>query len=331
MDFLPRTPAWSSLHPSPPSFSPVTDARHGILCDAVGEPGELWKMGTDALELRGFYRLDALDPLFLKVVPTEHIERQARANDIARHVAARGVPTNVALSGFPLALDGEHALLAFPFEEVRFARDEPDDLRAIGEGLARLHLALVDAPFTGSVRDRSQRRDRYLEELRERVIEGRGLPPDILDIVRGTATGLPARPAAQVIHGDLNAANVLFPIHGGPPLFVDLEDAGHCWHPPLVDVAMALERFALARAEAGADALDRGRQLLSAYAAVTPLQMPSGTVAAVLAALAVRALVLLAALEAAGRFVAPAEWDKFSFLADLAARIAPVLDDLEVP
>ncbi len=331
MGFLPRTPAWSSLHPATPTFSPVTDARHGRLCDAVGEPGALWKMGTDAMEIAGFYRLDVLDPLFLKVVPTDHLERQERANDIARHVASRGVPTNEALDGFPVSLDDDHALFAFPFEEVRFADAGAADLFAVGAGLARLHRALADAPFADEVTERSQTRDVYLEELRQRVIEGHGLPLDILRIVYRTSTRLPAGPKPQVIHGDLNAANVLFPVHGGPPMFVDLEDAAHSWHPPLVDVAMALERFVLVNADSGAEAVQKGQHLLAGYASVAPAGFPSDAYAPVLAALSVRALVLLSALEAAGRFVAPAEWDKFTFLADLAERSTSTLAGLVAP
>lgn len=331
MPFLPRTPACSALNPGPPSFTRVEDRRGGLLCAAVGDEAGLWKMGADDGALGGFYRLDAAEPLFLKVVPVEHLQRQLRAADVARHLAGHGVATPVPLDGYPRPLADGLTLFAFPYLEARFATSSTDDLRAIGAGLARLHLALADAPHEAEVRDRSRRRDLYLEELRQRLVEGRGLLPEFHDVLASGTTSIPDAGPAQAVHGDPNAANVMFPLAGGAPWFVDFEDCAHSWHAPVLDVAMALERFVLVRTEDEDDTVNRAEVLLAGYREVAPLAIPRGSLLATLTALAVRATVLLAALESAGHRVAPDEWDKFCFLAGLARRRAPALARLEGP
>ncbi len=291
----------------------------------------MWKMGTDDATLGGFYRLDAAVPLFLKVVPGDHLGRQSRAVDVARHVAGRDVATPVPLDAYPRPLVDGYALFAFPYIDARFAMTSLEDLGAIGALLARLHAALSDAPGRAEVSERSSRRDAYLEELRHRVVEGRGLLPEFHDILSTGTTVMPEAGPAQAIHGDLNAANVMFPLAGGGPLILDFEDCAHSWHAPLLDVAMALERFVLVRTDDEDDAVMRCESLLDGYRGITPLAIPPGSLAAILTALAARAMVLLAALESAGQWVAPDEWDKFCFLSGLARRRAPVLARLERP
>lgn len=329
MPFLPRTPAWSVLTPGAPSFSRVEDQRRRLIRDAVGDDADLWKMSADDGSLEGFYRLDAAEPLFLKIVPADHLERQSRAMDFARHVAGHGVATPVALDRYPRPLADGHALFAFPYLDARFATNSADDLRAIGALLAELHLALADVPHAADVRERSRRRDAYLEELRRRVVEGHGLLPEFHEILSAGTTVMPRADSTQAVHGDLNAANVMFPLTGGRPSILDFEDCTHSWHAPLLDVAMALERFVLVRTEDEDDAATRAEVMLAGYREVAPIALPAGSLVATLTALAARAMVLLAALESAGQWVAPDEWDKFCFLTGLAHRRAPVLAQLE--
>jgi Ser/Thr protein kinase RdoA (MazF antagonist) len=331
MPFLPRTPAWSALNPGPPSFSRIDDRRRDLLRAAVGERADVWKMGADDGTLGGFYRLDAVEPLFLKVVPGDHLERQSRAADVARHVAGHDVATPVPLDAYPRNLVDGYALFAFPYLDARFATSSLDDLQAIGALLARLHLALSDAPRGAEVSERSSRRDAYLEELRRRVVEGRGLLPEFHDVLSAGTTVMPEAGPPQAIHGDLNVANVMFPLAGGGPLILDFEDCAHSWHAPLLDVAMALERFVLVRTDDEDDTVKRCEGLLEGYREIAPLVIPPGSLVAILTALSSRAMVLLAALESAGQWVAPDEWDKFCFLTGLARRRAPALARLEAP
>ncbi len=321
--FLPRSPALASLRPRAPVFEEILDERADVLCVACGAAGEVERMGGAGGGLEGFYRLLGPDELFLKVVPADHRQRQVEAGAIARFVSGHGVRTSVDLDGYPRDLPEGQVLFAAPYLEVRYAGAAGDDLARVGSALGRLHRVLADAPFADDVRRLGEQRDRELADLLCRASD------EGVAELAGGSDAFPEAPS-QAVHGDLNAGNVVFPVSGGEPLVLDFEDCRFSHRPRLVDVAMALERFAMVAADDDERAFDLGLALVNGYLDATDIPPPApGDLGRTLRALSVRALALLAALRREGRAVADAEWDKFLHLLDQVRARGSLLRRLE--
>ena len=311
-DILPRTPAWQSLRPASPTFGPIEDERAGLLVGVVGSPASVWRMGIDHGALHGSYRLTGDRDLFLKVVEAGHRDSQLASDRIARHLASRGVSTLTCLDGYPRDLPDGHALFAFDFVDGRFAEAEPRDIAGLGRAVGQLHRVLADAPFAARVLDLSRDRDDTLERYRLLAMSDGGVPEHVTAIVTHGDTCHVAT-STQVIHGDLNYTNALFPLRGDEPLLLDFEDCRFSHLPRLVDLAMALERFVLVAEAENDDAFDLGQALIRAYRAADPRPFDAGAgdLSSTLRTLAIRALVLLCEMRRRGEEVEDAEVGKF--------------------
>lgn len=154
------------------------------------------------------FRLDtSAGPLFLRVNEGKLEEDVAYEAELVSHVAARGVPTPrpvAALDGRPYAAVGGRLLTLFPWREGHHPEPPtPDDARAAGSALARLHLAGEGFP--------RRRESRYAPaRIRERAA-GIAAPVPELPELRRELEALPddAELPRGLIHGDLFPDNVL--------------------------------------------------------------------------------------------------------------------------
>ena len=329
MSILPRAPAWAALRPSSPSFEEIDDERARLIRLLVAGTSHIARMGSSAGGLEGFYRLGGERDLFVKVVSPHHFSRQLQADRIARFLASQGVATVPCLDGFPRHIPGRAIVFAFPFLEARFARADRADLGRLGQALGRLHVALAHAPFADGARQRSRERDASLRRYRTTPL---ARPDDRVEAVLAADDTDHVDAECQPVHGDVNYVNVLFPIDDGEPVLLDFEDCAFSHLPRLVDVAMAVERFALTAApEDDARALVLARALTAGYQSADPrpLAPAEGALASTLRTLSVRALSLLCEMERGGQAVAPFERGKFLCLHGEAIRRADLLSRIE--
>jgi homoserine kinase type II len=164
-------------------------------------------------------------PLFLRVNEGKTLAEVAYEADLVDHLAARGVPTPrpvAAASGRPFADVGGKLVTLFPWIEGHHTEaPSPDETRAVGAALARVHLAGEDFP--------RRRESRYAPALileRARALAARGhLPVDVAAVLGEVIPALGDLPPSRrgVIHGDLFPDNVLFASSGA--LLLDFEQA----------------------------------------------------------------------------------------------------------
>lgn len=288
-----REPAWAGLEPQSLRLRATGDAWAKRILAALGRPGRLFQREQDTRRPAAYYQFiadDGSEPLFLKTVSNQRLQSQLDANQIAAWLKQQGIPVSVMLNNFPRRLNPSHQLLAYRQIAGRFAQTMGGDMQAIGNLLGHAHNALRTLPISAEIRARSAARNAMFERMQnEARMQHTG---DIA--ARVGTTQLPASDA-QVIHGDLNIGNLLFDLSNQRPLLLDFEDANHNWHSPQVDLAMALERFVLARQASDRRALNLGSMLLDSYLqTVTPAPGHVADPVAILHALATRALLLIA-------------------------------------
>jgi hypothetical protein len=335
----PRKPAFASLRPCPPKFVPVDPNEFSLLLACVGSGKLLGRIGADAGPA-GYYLHQSREggTNFLKVVPAVHAARQRAADQVAVWVGRHGVRTPAPLRGFPRALDHDYAVFAYPYIASRFANATQAELNSIGKSLAVMHTALARFPDGAAVRRNSATRTAMLVKRRDLVCAGAHSPgpqPDLLREILSSESDifslLEVVPASQPVHGDLAYGNVLFPLEGSGPVLLDFEDSLISWLPVDMDIALALERFALVPEQDDDKALALGREMLRAYGKgsgrdtgflVRPLCDS-------LRFLSVRALTTLAEFEAGSGLVATSEWDKFFGLYRDAVARRPLLAMLQ--
>ncbi len=120
-----------------------------------------------------------------------------------------------------------------------------DDAKAVGGGLAKLHLRLAEYPSAEAVRRRASDFARDLAQTRKTVVE-KGAP-DVPERWRGAVENAARNHvpedafegAAQCGHGDLSPGNIIFGATG-QAVFCDFEDSAFCYQPRSFDLAMAI-------------------------------------------------------------------------------------------
>lgn len=313
-----KAPAHAGLRAQPAELGPVsadTTARLAGLCGA--SEAEVRRLGSRLPAPSGFYRVEATpEPLFVKVSSEAEAARQIAADRFARHAAACGVPASTLLAGYPKRFDAQHFVLGYRWIEGRYARSDAADAAAVGRVLARVHQALASCPQQEEIRRATERRLARLCAQAGGPLDADWLGP------------------AQPTHGDFNHGNLLFPSAGGQPVVLDYEDAAISWFPPALDVAFALERFALAGDGDDEQARRLGEALFGSYAAQSgrrELFPRQGALRQALRLLSSRALAQLRIAPPSGEGVVEAERRKFESLLEQAERRASLLAALEAP
>ena len=260
---------------------------------------------------------------FMKITASRHAPRIRDADRMAAFVKEHGVGVSCLLPGFPRLADDRHTLFAYPYVDGGFSYGEPRQLASLGRALAQLHRALRRCPWRQRVRRHGMARHRMLLNRLQLIQRGHhgNIPAaalSLLERVSGDRMEI-LYPNAQVIHGDLNAGNILFSHRNGHPVFLDFEDSLTAWFSPLTDLAYLLERFALT----GSSALPATELILRNYYRGGGVRFESvDQLNWILQALAIRALLLLAEKTGRQNEAPPAtgEWEKFITLYHAATR-----------
>ena len=242
---------------------------------------------------------------------------------MAAFAGTHGVEVNCLLSGFPRPVENNYSLFAYPYIDGSFNNGEPQQLASLGQALAHLHRVLHQCPWQQDVRRLGTARQQMLLDRLQQIQQGRcnGIPAaavSLLNQVKSDQLDI-LYDNAQVVHGDLNAGNILFARPNQHPVFLDFEDSLTAWFSPLTDLAYLLERFALTDPSAPAAT----EHILQNYYRAGGMRFESADqLNQILRALAVRALLLLAEKAAQQEEVQPAaeEWQKFITLHHAATR-----------
>jgi len=302
----------------------VPDPVGSVICTRLDIKGPLYRLDNNAGGLAGYYYVHASDhhpALFIKVVDSQRAVTLQAADDIARFVADHGVSTSCQIPDYTKVIDGQWYALTYPYFEARFARLEDEDLRHSGRLLAQLHRTLARAPFQAQIKHNTAERELILKNTQQQLADSseNHIREEAVDIILHNTLDYPdCGWPKQIIHGDVNYGNLLFPIETPDrPVILDFEDTDLSWHSPLVDLAFMIERFILIRTDDDKLAYSLCQSLIAAYreyADKPPPPLNSGSLTKTLQLLSARALTLLAALTLENTPVASGEWDKFIFL-----------------
>ena len=228
----------------------------------------------------GRYRADGSDgPLFLRV--SSRIGQPALEQAITGHLAAAGVPVNPILAVGALVWQGDSLRVDVrPYLAGRHFAGDPADLAAVAATLRSCHRALADYPAAAQVASEAADWNARIDDARHRLGGGdlAGLPagwamrrrPWLAEAMAGLAPDWHSRAGAQVVHGELHAANVMFDA-AGTAVLVDFEEATHAFAPPAWDLAYLVQRFCLADDPGRAALEGRLDRVRAGYGPLPPL------------------------------------------------------------
>jgi Ser/Thr protein kinase RdoA (MazF antagonist) len=322
-----RRPAWAGLLPARPIYAPAPAGIATAISTALGVKGQVF-----ALQNAGSsptFRIDDDEPLFVKLVPAERWRALAEAEAIARWLAAQGAPAIAARDDQPPRLANGDYVVVYPFASGR-PPGPAHDVRAVGEGVGRLHAALTRHPGLRDWQERTDQRMDMLAGIRAALASGEiaaGPRPEELRILAadraisflpGAHHSGPPRP----LHGDLNVFNIV--IDGGRARFIDFEDVVHSVLSAENDLALVCERVIMVQEQDDAAAAAAIDALLGAYADAGGDPINRTALAGVLAGLSLRSLCTLAMIDRSGHDAG--EWNKFFTLIDAAQRRRSVFD-----
>lgn len=333
-NWLPRTPAHSSLRPSAPVWVTGESALAANVRTWSGITGKVLRMDSRVEAPLGYYRLGRNLDKFIKIIPLDHSELQISSDRMAAWLEQNNIAVSRLLDGFPRIIDQKFAVLAYDYIDGRFSNRSPSDIEALGLSLGELHNVLGKCPYREEIRKAgNSRHDKLISRLTETQKSHRDLPiPAEVQRILGSASsellqGLTNR--AQVIHGDLNYGNIIFQGSEAVPVFLDFEDSWSAWFSPIMDLALVIERFILGGGEA--DTIALSKSLLEAYYSVSDnrFERPE-ELGLIIKGMSVRALLLLLLVfDDDQEKATDSEWSKFVHLyresdiqADLLCKIA---------
>ena len=234
-------PAHPALRPKPLNYQPAAGTVADALRQSLG--GVTISRATTAHAAPfGYYRVEAAQPLFVKVAPRERLAHMLAVQTLVVRLAAEACPVQP-MQGEPLQLPGGAVGFVHEYLTERFADDSVADAFQVGAALRAIHLALAGASGAATaVRLSSQwhramaefpARDRFAADVAEAVLSEWNITGEVLDRDR------------QLIHNDYHRGNVLMGADGVAAV-LDFDDAIVSVGSPLVDLATGLERFCLA-------------------------------------------------------------------------------------
>jgi len=330
---LPGNPAYAGITPPSRVFVPAAPALAEAVRAAIPGSERVAQLFANGVAMPRFFRAEqnsGKPPLFLKLVDESAHAAIVEAESLISSLP-EGDPAVRSCGQFPLVDGSGRILVAYPFVEGRFLSAPGSDMRALGRVIAILHRMLAGLPAAGRIQSRAEERAYTLDGVLARA-QRHG--PLLARAGIGALSGGLARAFrssnAQPLHGDLNAGNILLEEGSGAIRIVDFEDVRHTHAPPLLDLALPVERFCLVlgdRAKAASAAIE----LLGAYAdesRVSPI-IRRGDLANALGIVNQRAVALLLMRNEAGLDVPAGELRKFGDLLRMIDERIAVIETVE--
>lgn len=215
--------------------------------------------------------------LFAKVVPVAALATEAAAAAIAEAVAGSGICAPVRHCVEPVVWRDGLALLIFEHIDSGVVLSSVRESGRLGQEIVNLHAALRVLPpsIQTASAERSRGRISWLLGLNHdldrcaALLDRRGASWAAREL-----RGWPSHPwdtlsklPMQVIHGDLNAGNLLRRSGDGRFVFLDFEEATRQVLPPVLDIAFAFERTQMPAETESCSVVDVLAALLEGYRA----------------------------------------------------------------
>ncbi|MDL2307396.1 phosphotransferase [Desulfovibrio sp. OttesenSCG-928-C06] len=256
-----RKPAHAGLFPSRVLFSPVGAELSARFAELTGLKNHAWEtmLAGDAPQ-RFFRGMKAGRGVFLKLIPSTHLEQHIFANRIAAWSASSGAPVLVMLPGYPVSFDAVHALCAYEwFNGEYFAVGSETQLMALADGLGVMHRSLASLPDIQLIKDNNSAFIQKMRETHAALASGDARaciePAKVREVIRSfSLDDFDGLSAPSPLHGDVNPGNVLFSENGLKIL--DFEDSHFYFFPPELELSFVLERFALIHGNGTTGVLD---------------------------------------------------------------------------
>lgn len=317
-----RRPAWPGLLPARPIYAPAQPDLALAIAAAIGVSAPVFAL-QNAGGSSPTFRVDAPEPLFLKLVSPERWRELGEAEAIARWLAEHGAPAIAARDGDPPPLATGELVVIYPFAKGR-PPSPVQDAGVLGASVGRLHAALKRHPHAGDWRARTDQRFDRLVAARAAIATGALVAGPRPDELRALASDpaisfLPAAHDAgpcRPLHGDLNIFNIV--IDGDTARFIDFEDAVHSVLPVENDLALLCERVIMVQEADDSAAAAAIAVLLAAYADAGGDDCQRSSLPDVLIGLSLRSLCTLALIDQSGDDAE--EWNKFFGLIEAAQR-----------
>jgi hypothetical protein len=263
--------------------------------------------GAGHREPFGHYRVACRDGLrrFVRVLSSD---RQEQCVAVARLLAQLPEGSPIVAAGVPQRLSDFAIAVVSPWVEHRAPRLVASDLDAIGRAMGTLHCGLAVITERVGVETRARHRRQHFEQRFLLPVPERARR--LVQEISGSLSALDDLPG-QPLHGDPNPGNILMTQSG--VRFCDFENAVHAFGPPILDLAMIVERLCLpcVEAERLAAALFEGWMFATG---TTPIPRP-GALADALRIRNLTVAAVLVLLEDRGTPAEEAEWAKFEALA----------------
>ena len=331
----PRPPAHLGLRPLKIEWELATEELAFNILNWTGIKGTVYQMPLNAKSPLGYYKIITSESssYFAKLIKVSELERQLLSNKITSWLAVNGVSVNCLLPGYPKSAESNFAVLLYSYIDGRFVAPTTNDFRALGSAIADMHLCLKHCPWSEDIKSQGiffyNDLQRTLKQLKAHDHYFTGIPDGVMALIEKTEDDIleVLISSPQVVHGDLNVGNVLF-LGDGTPIFLDFENTYKSWFSPLMEVAFAIERFALS--DDDNISLKLGRILYQSYREKAQISFYSGThLYNMLRALSVRALILLIHVTHYKLWDVPdSEWQKFISLYQQAICRKTLLDQI---
>ena len=126
--WLPRVPAYSSLHPSRPVWVKAEGTLASKLRTWTGFTGNVMRMDSQVKTPAGYYRIGNNLEKFVKIIPVEHAELQIQSDKMAAWLEGQNIAVSRLLMGFPKNFNDEFSVLAYNYIDGRFSNKSASDI-----------------------------------------------------------------------------------------------------------------------------------------------------------------------------------------------------------
>ena len=324
--WLPRSPAFSELHPSDAQWVALESSEALNLQEWAGLEGQVLGLKSREGTRPGYFLLESDKKVFLKLIDVKYLSSQLKANQIAEYLFKKGIFTSLLLEGFPKSVADNQILLAYEYIEAKFVTPSVERLVYLGRAIGQMHNALLSAPFADDVSfsgqstflsyqqslENIQLQKRYWNEGVEDILANYSVE-DLNVLIEG----------AQCTHGDLNVGNLLL-TPNNEIVFLDFESSFNAWYSPLKDLAFVVERFVLTQ---NLDLIPMHlNAILTGYQSAGQAAFRNAQhLVDILKALSVRSLIVLSEMASNDLNPLESEWKKFVMLFNLANQSHEVL------
>ncbi|WED41905.1 phosphotransferase [Legionella cardiaca] len=320
-----KNPSWQTLYPGLPTYLPLSPEDSHRLQQLTNLFGIAYQVSFNS-EPSNFYMIDDYQnhkKYFVKCMEDKHIEHYKQAEEMATWLLAKKIHVNA-------ALELRHNCYIYSLLDGVRAPSSMAVLSQLGAALARLHNTLSDYPLQERIQTNTDRRISCLNEIRERVAQGKlavGPFPDyVKKLAQNSDLNFTQGAKAQALHGDLHPGNML--LVNDLIYFFDFEDALHSYLPIIYEIAYVLERMVFVRHFNTNEILCLGRSFMKAYLSNGGSYQFQKSDSYASLTLALRSLCVLTLCEVEGNKIHDSEWLKFRNLAELACKNQNLLREI---